>query len=91
MSTFADTTDEAWREELELKFFSQILPDPRVQAAARQERRAAILAVNSLLAYQPEASHGLHLGGAGGRPKPAEVAGARIRPEDPASIPCCSD
>ena len=26
MSTFADTTDEAWREELELKFFSQIYP-----------------------------------------------------------------
>jgi NAD(P)-dependent dehydrogenase (short-subunit alcohol dehydrogenase family) len=26
MSTFADTTDEAWREELELKFFSQIFP-----------------------------------------------------------------
>src|SRR5215831_10011951 len=23
MSTFADTSDEAWREELELKFFSQ--------------------------------------------------------------------
>src|SRR5262245_31814076 len=26
MSTFADTTDDAWREELELKFFSQIYP-----------------------------------------------------------------
>src|SRR5687767_14055933 len=26
MSTFADTSDEAWREELELKFFSQIHP-----------------------------------------------------------------
>ena len=26
MSTFADTSDEAWREELELKFFSQIYP-----------------------------------------------------------------
>lgn len=26
VSTFAETTDEAWREELELKFFSQIRP-----------------------------------------------------------------
>src|SRR5262245_22430115 len=26
MSTFADTSDAAWREELELKFFSQIYP-----------------------------------------------------------------
>jgi NAD(P)-dependent dehydrogenase (short-subunit alcohol dehydrogenase family) len=26
VSTFGDTTDDAWREELELKFFSQILP-----------------------------------------------------------------
>ena len=40
MSTFADTTDEAWREELELKFFSQILSGTRLQAAAGQERRA---------------------------------------------------
>jgi NAD(P)-dependent dehydrogenase (short-subunit alcohol dehydrogenase family) len=26
VSTFADTTDEAWRDELDLKFFSQINP-----------------------------------------------------------------
>jgi NAD(P)-dependent dehydrogenase (short-subunit alcohol dehydrogenase family) len=53
VSTFADTTDEAWREEYELKLFSQINPTraflPMLRAA-----RGAIVAVNSLLAYQPE-------------------------------------
>jgi NAD(P)-dependent dehydrogenase (short-subunit alcohol dehydrogenase family) len=54
MSTFADTTDEAWREELELKFFSQIHPIRAFKALLDQSDAAAILAVNSLLAYQPE-------------------------------------
>lgn len=53
VSTFADTTDAAWREEYELKLFSQINPTraflPMLRAA-----RGAIVAVNSLLAYQPE-------------------------------------
>ena len=55
VSTFATTTDEAWREELELKFFSQIHAirafKPLLDAAAGP----AIVGVNSLLAVQPEA------------------------------------
>jgi NAD(P)-dependent dehydrogenase (short-subunit alcohol dehydrogenase family) len=54
MSTFADTTDEAWREELELKFFSQIHPVRAFKPMLDESAAAAILTVNSLLAYQPE-------------------------------------
>ena len=54
MSTFADTTDEAWREELELKFFSQIYPVRAFKPLLDKSDAAAIMAVNSLLAYQPE-------------------------------------
>ena len=54
MSTFADTTDEAWREELELKFFSQIHPVRAFKPLLDESDAAAIVAVNSLLAYQPE-------------------------------------
>jgi NAD(P)-dependent dehydrogenase (short-subunit alcohol dehydrogenase family) len=54
MSTFADTTDEAWREELELKFFSQIYPIRTFKPLLEKSDVAAILCVNSLLAYQPE-------------------------------------
>ena len=54
MSTFADTTDEAWREELELKFFSQIYPVRAFKPLLDKSEAASILAVNSLLAYQPE-------------------------------------
>jgi NAD(P)-dependent dehydrogenase (short-subunit alcohol dehydrogenase family) len=54
MSTFADTTDEAWRAELELKFFSQIYPTRAFKPFLDNSDSAAILAVNSLLAYQPE-------------------------------------
>jgi NAD(P)-dependent dehydrogenase (short-subunit alcohol dehydrogenase family) len=54
MSTFADTTDEAWHEELELKFFSQIYPVRAFKPLLDKSSTAAILTVNSLLAYQPE-------------------------------------
>ena len=54
MSTFADTTDEAWREELELKFFSQTYPVRAFKPLLDKSEAASILAVNSLLAYQPE-------------------------------------
>ena len=54
MSTFADTTDEAWRSELELKFFSQIYPIRAFKPLLDRSDAAAIVAVNSLLAYQPE-------------------------------------
>lgn len=54
VSTFAETTDEAWREELELKFFSQIRPLRAFLPLLRESAAAAIVGVNSLLALQPE-------------------------------------
>jgi NAD(P)-dependent dehydrogenase (short-subunit alcohol dehydrogenase family) len=54
MSSFTATTDEAWRQELELKFFSQIYPVHAFKPLLDKSSAAAILAVNSLLAYQPE-------------------------------------
>ena len=54
VSTFAETDDGAWREELELKFFSQIHPVRAFQFQLRQGPDGAIVGVNSLLAYQPE-------------------------------------
>tara|TARA_R110002072_G_scaffold289439_1_gene456449 strand:+ start:679 stop:1470 length:792 start_codon:yes stop_codon:yes gene_type:complete len=54
VSTFADTTDDAWREELELKFFSQINPIHASLPLLQVSNAGAIVAVNSLLAYQPE-------------------------------------
>ncbi len=52
-STFADTTDEDWRAEYELKLFSQIYPT-RAFLPMLKASKGAIVAVNSLLAYQPE-------------------------------------
>lgn len=54
MSTFASTTDEQWRQELDLKFFSQIYPTRAFRAVLERSDAAAIVSVNSLLAYQPE-------------------------------------
>lgn len=54
VSTFADTSDTDWREELELKFFSQLFPIRAFEPLLRQSASGAIAAVNSLLAYQPE-------------------------------------
>jgi NAD(P)-dependent dehydrogenase (short-subunit alcohol dehydrogenase family) len=54
VSTFADTTDDAWREELELKFFSVIRPTRAFLPQLERSHAAAIVCVNSLLARQPE-------------------------------------
>ena len=54
VSTFADTTDSAWTEELNLKFFSVINPVRAFKAQLRSAPDAAIVCVNSLLASQPE-------------------------------------
>ena len=54
VSTFADTTDAQWRDELELKFFSQILPIRAFLPLLENSERPAIVAVNSLLSLQPE-------------------------------------
>jgi NAD(P)-dependent dehydrogenase (short-subunit alcohol dehydrogenase family) len=53
VSTFAETADEDWRAEYELKLFSQIHPT-RAFLPLLRESHGAIVAVNSLLAYQPE-------------------------------------
>lgn len=53
ISTFADTSDEDWRAEYELKIFSQVLP-VRAFLPMLKEAHGAVVAVNSLLAYQPE-------------------------------------
>ncbi|WP_326537461.1 SDR family oxidoreductase [Pseudorhodoferax sp.] len=58
VSTFADTTDDAWTEELQLKFFSVIHPTraflPQLRSTRKERGDAAIVCVNSLLAAQPE-------------------------------------
>lgn len=54
VSTFRETTDEAWRQELELKFFSQIHTVRAFEPLLRKSPSPAIVGVNSLLAYQPE-------------------------------------
>lgn len=53
-STFADTTDSAWTEELHLKFFSVIHPTRAFLPQLERHPDAAIVCVNSLLAAQPE-------------------------------------
>jgi NAD(P)-dependent dehydrogenase (short-subunit alcohol dehydrogenase family) len=54
VSTFADTSDEAWTEELRLKFFSLIHPTRAFVPLLEKSPHAAIVCVNSLLALQPE-------------------------------------
>jgi NAD(P)-dependent dehydrogenase (short-subunit alcohol dehydrogenase family) len=58
ISTFADTDDAAWTEELRLKFFSVINPTRAFKAQLASQHSlvgdAAIVCVNSLLARQPE-------------------------------------
>lgn len=54
VSTYANTSDADWREELELKFFSQLHPIRAFETMLRQSDSGAIVAVNSLLALQPE-------------------------------------
>ena len=54
MSTFSDTSDDEWREELELKFFGQILPIRAFLPMMAVSDAPAIVGVNSLLSIQPE-------------------------------------
>jgi len=58
VSIFADTTDDAWREELDLKYFGVIRPTraflPMLRDAAGEGGTTSIVCVNSLLALQPE-------------------------------------
>lgn len=54
VSTFADTSDADWTEELHLKFFSVLNPTRAFLPQLRTQPDAAIVCVNSLLAKQPE-------------------------------------
>ena len=54
VSTFAETSDEDWQQELSLKFFSQILPIRAFRPLLDRSDAPAVVAVNSLLALQPE-------------------------------------
>ena len=54
IGTFADTDDQAWRDEFELKYFSVIRPTRAFLANLRESDAASIVVVNSLLARQPE-------------------------------------
>jgi NAD(P)-dependent dehydrogenase (short-subunit alcohol dehydrogenase family) len=54
VSTFADTRDEDWTAELHLKLFSQVLPIRAFRPLLDRAAAPAIVAVNSLLAIQPE-------------------------------------
>ena len=53
LSTFNTTSDDDWRSEYELKIFSQIYPVRAFQSMLKKER-GSVVAVNSLLALQPE-------------------------------------
>jgi NAD(P)-dependent dehydrogenase (short-subunit alcohol dehydrogenase family) len=54
LSTFANTDDDMWREELDLKFFSIIHPTKGFQAHLEKSNSGAIVCVSSLLSRQPE-------------------------------------
>ncbi|CAG9169060.1 SDR family oxidoreductase [Cupriavidus respiraculi] len=54
VSTFADTEDAAWMEELQLKFFSVIYPTRAFLPQLERSGTGAVVCVNSLLARQPE-------------------------------------
>jgi NAD(P)-dependent dehydrogenase (short-subunit alcohol dehydrogenase family) len=54
MTTFMETTDEMWREELELKFFSIIYPVRAVYPHMKARGGGRILNMNAVLSRQPE-------------------------------------
>lgn len=53
VSTFKTTDDQSWRNEFELKIFSQIYPIRAFQTMLENEN-GSVVVVNSLLAVQPE-------------------------------------
>ncbi len=54
MSTFAETSDQDWRDEFELKFFGVIHPVRAFEALLERSDSGAIVCVNALLSVQPE-------------------------------------
>lgn len=53
-SNFATTSDQDWRDELELKFFSLIHPTRAFLPMLEKSDVASVVCVNALLAKQPE-------------------------------------
>lgn len=54
LTTFMETTDAAWREELELKFFSIIYPVRAVYPHMKARGQGRIVNINAVLSRQPE-------------------------------------
>jgi NAD(P)-dependent dehydrogenase (short-subunit alcohol dehydrogenase family) len=54
LGAFADVDDEAWTEELELKFFGLLRPTRAFLPLLRKSDAASMVYVSSLLAKQPE-------------------------------------
>ncbi len=54
MTTFLETTDEAWREELDIKFYSIINPVRAVYPHMKERGGGRIININAVLARQPE-------------------------------------
>lgn len=52
--SFDETSDEAWREELDLKFFSILRPTRAFLPMLEASDAAAIVCVNALLSQQPQ-------------------------------------
>ena len=54
MSTYATTTDDAWRQELDLKFFGLLHPTRAAEPHLRRSDIASVVNLNAVLARQPE-------------------------------------
>lgn len=54
VSSFAQTDDKAWRDELELKFFGVINPVRAAYPHLKQSGNGRIININAVLARQPE-------------------------------------
>ncbi|MEM7096285.1 MAG: SDR family oxidoreductase [Actinomycetota bacterium] len=54
MSTYATTTDDAWRDELELKFFGLLHAIRAAEPHLRASELGAIVNMNAVLSRQPE-------------------------------------
>jgi NAD(P)-dependent dehydrogenase (short-subunit alcohol dehydrogenase family) len=53
-SSFGETDDAAWREEIDLKFFGMIRPVRAFEALLRASDAASIISISSVLAKQPD-------------------------------------
>ena len=91
VSTFADTDDDAWRDEFDLKFFSVIRPTraflPALKESGCRQHRGGQFPARA----PAGAAHGLHRGPARRRPEPGQVDERQSsRPRGCGSTPSCS-